>query len=53
MKYWDAGEKCMMKTQLLLFNIYIIRIIKSMRIRWARNVAGMGRIKIAYKILVQ
>jgi hypothetical protein len=47
MNFWNISIR---------LNLYswpnIIRIIKSRRMRWARNVARMGRRRNAYRILV-
>jgi hypothetical protein len=46
---WEAGENCTMRN---FSTPNIIKVIKSMRLRWVGNVAFIGGIANAYKTLV-
>jgi hypothetical protein len=50
----ESGENCIMRSFITctLCHIYIIRMIKSRRIRWAGNTANLGKKRNAYRILV-
>jgi hypothetical protein len=53
MKRQEVGENCIMRN-FIACNLlkYIIRIIKSRRMRWVGHVARMGDKRNAYRILV-
>jgi hypothetical protein len=49
MKWQEVGENCIMRS---FITCRIIRMMKSMRMRWAEHVARMVETRNAYRILV-
>jgi len=52
MKWLEARENCLMKFHNFYSSVYIIRVIRSSRMRWAGFVARYGELRDAYKISV-